>query len=132
MIEIRFHGRGGQGAVTTAELVAAAAVNEGRFSQAFPSFGPERRGAPVVAFCRSGTRSATLWACARALDGADPARLEQYGPVKEGFMAFAKGFGEMIQSGRIGDPREIHETFVRVVELPSRPARKRYICRSRG
>jgi len=55
----------------------------------------------------------------------DPARLEQYGPVKEGFMAFAKGFGEMIQSGRIGDPREIHETFVRVVELPrgERPLR---------
>jgi pyruvate ferredoxin oxidoreductase gamma subunit len=52
MIEIRFHGRGGQGAVTTAELVAVAAVNEGRYSQAFPSFGPERRGAPVVAFCR--------------------------------------------------------------------------------
>lgn len=52
MIEIRFHGRGGQGAVTTAELVAAAAVAEGRYSQAFPSFGPERRGAPVVAFCR--------------------------------------------------------------------------------
>ncbi len=52
MLEIRFHGRGGQGAVTTAELVAQAAVEEGRFSQAFPSFGPERRGAPVMAFCR--------------------------------------------------------------------------------
>ena len=52
MLEIRFHGRGGQGAVTTAELVAAAVVEEGRFSQAFPSFGPERRGAPVMAFCR--------------------------------------------------------------------------------
>ncbi len=52
MWEIRFHGRGGQGAVTTAELMAQAAVLEGRFSQAFPSFGPERRGAPVMAFCR--------------------------------------------------------------------------------
>jgi pyruvate ferredoxin oxidoreductase gamma subunit len=52
MLEIRFHGRGGQGAVTTAELLAQAAVEEGRFSQAFPSFGPERRGAPVMAFCR--------------------------------------------------------------------------------
>ena len=52
MLEIRFHGRGGQGAVTTAELVAQAAVEEGRYSQAFPSFGPERRGAPVMAFCR--------------------------------------------------------------------------------
>jgi len=52
MIEIRFHGRGGQGAVTSAELLAVAAIGEGKYAQAFPSFGPERRGAPVVAFCR--------------------------------------------------------------------------------
>lgn len=50
--EIRWHGRGGQGAVTSAELVALAAIREGRFAQAFPSFGPERRGAPVLAFNR--------------------------------------------------------------------------------
>ncbi len=52
MIEVRFHGRGGQGAVTSAELVALSAIEEGKFAQAFPSFGPERRGAPVVAFLR--------------------------------------------------------------------------------
>lgn len=52
MIEIRFHGRGGQGAVTSAELLAHAAIAEGKFAQAFPSFGPERRGAPVLAFSR--------------------------------------------------------------------------------
>jgi pyruvate ferredoxin oxidoreductase gamma subunit len=52
MLEIRFHGRGGQGAVTSAELIAVAAINKGMYAQAFPSFGPERRGAPVVAFCR--------------------------------------------------------------------------------
>lgn len=52
MIEIRFHGRGGQGAVTIAELLASAAVGEGKYAQSFPSFGPERRGAPVVAFSR--------------------------------------------------------------------------------
>ncbi len=52
MIEIRFHGRGGAGAVTSAELLAVAAISQGKFAQAFPSFGPERRGAPVVAFCR--------------------------------------------------------------------------------
>jgi len=46
MIEIRFHGRGGQGAVTSAELIALAAIEEGKYAQAFPSFGPERRGAP--------------------------------------------------------------------------------------
>ena len=52
LIEIRWHGRGGQGAVTSAELVAKAAINEGKYAQAFPSFGPERRGAPVLAFDR--------------------------------------------------------------------------------
>ncbi|MDJ0766800.1 MAG: 2-oxoacid:acceptor oxidoreductase family protein [Myxococcota bacterium] len=52
MAELRFHGRGGQGAVTSAELLALAAIAEGKYAQAFPSFGPERRGAPVVAFAR--------------------------------------------------------------------------------
>jgi pyruvate ferredoxin oxidoreductase gamma subunit len=52
MIEMRFHGRGGQGAVTSAELVAQAAIGTGKYATAFPSFGPERRGAPVVAFAR--------------------------------------------------------------------------------
>lgn len=52
MIEVRFHGRGGQGAVTSAELIAQAAIKQGFFAQAFPSFGPERRGAPVLAFLR--------------------------------------------------------------------------------
>lgn len=52
LVEIRWHGRGGQGAVTSAELLAQAAINEGKYAQAFPAFGPERRGAPVVAFVR--------------------------------------------------------------------------------
>ncbi len=52
MKEVRLHGRGGQGGVTSAELVAIAAIDEGKYAQAFPSFGPERRGAPVAAFIR--------------------------------------------------------------------------------
>jgi pyruvate ferredoxin oxidoreductase gamma subunit len=52
MIEIRLHGRGGQGSVTAAELLAVAAFDDGREAQAFPAFGVERRGAPVQAFCR--------------------------------------------------------------------------------
>ena len=52
MIEIIFHGRGGQGAVTSAEMVAHAAISEKKYAQAFPNFGPERRGAPVMAFAR--------------------------------------------------------------------------------
>jgi 2-oxoacid:acceptor oxidoreductase gamma subunit (pyruvate/2-ketoisovalerate family) len=52
LLEIRWHGRGGLGAVTSAELVARAAISEGKCAQSFPSFGPERRGAPVIAFLR--------------------------------------------------------------------------------
>jgi pyruvate ferredoxin oxidoreductase gamma subunit len=57
LIEIRWHGRGGQGAVTSAELLAKAAIAEGKYGQAFPAFGPERRGAPVIAFDRIDTRA---------------------------------------------------------------------------
>lgn len=52
MKEVRIHGRGGQGSVTAAELLAVAAFEDGKFSQAFPFFGVERRGAPVTAFTR--------------------------------------------------------------------------------
>jgi pyruvate ferredoxin oxidoreductase gamma subunit len=52
MKEIRIHGRGGQGSVTAAELLAVAAFEDGKYSQAFPAFGVERRGAPVMAFVR--------------------------------------------------------------------------------
>lgn len=52
MIEIRIHGRGGQGNVVAAYVLAAAAIAGGRYAQAFPAFGAERRGAPVAAFVR--------------------------------------------------------------------------------
>jgi pyruvate ferredoxin oxidoreductase gamma subunit len=52
MFEVRIHGRGGQGVVTATEMLSVAAFEEGRHAQAFPSFGSERTGAPVVAFCR--------------------------------------------------------------------------------
>jgi pyruvate ferredoxin oxidoreductase gamma subunit len=52
MFQIRMHGRGGQGVVTGAEMMSIAAFLEGRHAQAFPSFGSERMGAPVMAFCR--------------------------------------------------------------------------------
>lgn len=52
MFQIRLHGRGGQGVVTAAELLSIAAFIEGRHAQAFPSFGSERTGAPVVSYCR--------------------------------------------------------------------------------
>lgn len=56
MLQVRIHGRGGQGVVTAAELLSMAAFFDGKFSQAFPSFGSERTGAPVSAFCRISER----------------------------------------------------------------------------
>jgi len=60
MFQVRIHGRGGQGVVSGAELLAVAAFYEGRFAQAFPSFGSERMGAPVMAFCRIDDREIRL------------------------------------------------------------------------
>ena len=56
MFQIRIHGRGGQGVVTAAELLSIAAFREGKHAQAFPSFGSERMGAPVLAYCRIADR----------------------------------------------------------------------------
>ena len=52
MFQVRIHGRGGQGVVSAAEILSVAAFIEGKHSQAIPSFGSERMGAPVVSFCR--------------------------------------------------------------------------------
>ncbi len=52
LVEIRWHGRGGQGAVTASELLAEAALHEGKYFQAFPDYGPERMGAPIRAYTR--------------------------------------------------------------------------------
>jgi len=60
MFQIRIHGRGGQGVVTAAEMLSVAAFDEGHHAQAFPSFGSERTGAPVVAFCRIAERESRL------------------------------------------------------------------------
>lgn len=56
MFEVRIHGRGGQGVVTAAELLSVAAFDEGKEALAFPTFGSERTGAPVTAFCRIAER----------------------------------------------------------------------------
>jgi len=60
VFQIRIHGRGGQGVVTAAETLSIAAFLENRYAQAFPSFGSERTGAPVVAFCRIDEREIRL------------------------------------------------------------------------
>jgi len=60
MFQIRFHGRGGQGVVTAAAVLSVAAFLEDKYAQAFPSFGSERMGAPVVSFCRIDTKEIRL------------------------------------------------------------------------
>ncbi|MDK6029475.1 2-oxoacid:acceptor oxidoreductase family protein [Ignisphaera sp. 4213-co] len=54
-VEIRWHGRGGQGAVTASMILAEAAIYQGKYAQAYPEFGAERRGAPVTAYTRVST-----------------------------------------------------------------------------
>lgn len=60
LIEIRWHGRGGQGVVTASKLLAETAMGTGRYFQAFPDYGPERMGAPIRAFTRLSSRPITL------------------------------------------------------------------------
>jgi pyruvate ferredoxin oxidoreductase gamma subunit len=93
MFQIRIHGRGGQGVVTAAEMLSVAAFREGRFAQAFPSFGSERTGAPVVAFCRLDDKEIRLREPIMQPDALiiqDPTLLHQVdvfaGLVRDGYM----------------------------------------------
>ena len=99
MFQVRIHGRGGQGVVTAAEMLSIAVFIEGRHAQAFPSFGSERTGAPVVAFCRIDDREIRVRepiAEPDALIVQDPKLLHQVdvfsGLVPDGYI--------MINSGR--------------------------------
>ena len=93
MFQVRIHGRGGQGVVSGAELLSVAAFLEGRYAQAFPSFGSERMGAPVMAFCRIDEREIRLREPVMQPDALiiqDPTLLHQVdlfnGLPKEGFI----------------------------------------------
>jgi pyruvate ferredoxin oxidoreductase gamma subunit len=80
LFQIRIHGRGGQGVVTAAEVLSVAAFRDGRHAQAFPTFGSERTGAPVVSFCRIDERPIRLRepiAAPDALVVQDPTLLHQ-------------------------------------------------------
>lgn len=93
MFQVRIHGRGGQGVVTGAEMLSIAAFLGGRHAQAFPSFGSERTGAPVVAFCRMDDKEIRLREPIMAPDALiiqDPTLLHQVdvfsGLEKDGFI----------------------------------------------
>ena len=104
MFQVRIHGRGGQGVVTAAVLLSVAAFREGRHAQAFPSFGSERTGAPVVAFCRIDDRPIRLREPVMAPDAViiqDPTLLHQVdvfgGLAPEGYIVIntSKTFDEL-------------------------------------
>jgi len=104
MFQVRFHGRGGQGVVTAAELLASAAFGEGKHAQAFPSFGSERMGAPVMSFCRIAGRPIRTHEPVTEPDALiiqDPTLLHQAelfaGLGTEGYMLInsTRGFGEL-------------------------------------
>ena len=93
MFEVRIHGRGGQGVVTAAEMLSIAAFEEAHHAQAFPSFGSERTGAPVVAFCRIADKEIRLREPIMNPDGLiiqDPTLINQVdvfsGLKKDGFI----------------------------------------------
>ena len=104
MFQVRIHGRGGQGVVTAAELLSVAAFFEDRHSQAFPMFGSERTGAPVVAFCRIDDREIRVREPIVAPDALiiqDPTLLHQAdlfaGLGRDGYMLVnsTRDFGEL-------------------------------------
>lgn len=104
MFQTRIHGRGGQGVVTAAEMLSVAAFREGRFAQAFPSFGSERTGAPVVAFCRFDDKAIRLREPIMQPDALiiqDPTLLQQVdvfgGLVRDGYILIntSRSFSEL-------------------------------------
>jgi pyruvate ferredoxin oxidoreductase gamma subunit len=116
MFQVRFHGRGGQGVVTAAELLSIAAFAQGRHAQAFPTFGSERTGAPVTSFCRiddEPIRVREPIAAPDALVIQDPTLLHQVdvfsGLAKDGYVLLnsSRDFDELgLSSLREGRPAE--------------------------
>ena len=104
MFQVRIHGRGGQGVVSGAEMLSVAAFLEGRHAQAFPSFGSERMGAPVMAFCRIDDREIRLREPVMQPDALiiqDPTLLAPGGsvqrPARDGYILLnsTRGFDEL-------------------------------------
>ena len=118
MYAVRIHGRGGQGVVTAAELLSLAAFLEGRHAQAFPSFGSERTGAPVVSFCRIDDREIRLRepiAAPDALIVQDPTLLHQ----ADVFAGLVPGGTVLLNSSRDAGDLGISEVDARIVTVPA-------------
>ena len=126
MFEVRIHGRGGQGVVTAAEMLSVAAFLEGRHAQAFPSFGSERMGAPVVAYCRISDREIRLREpvlAPHALIVQDPTLLHQVdlfsGVVEDGYILIntTRSFEELGIGDFVKDFRAEHLCTVPATDL---------------
>ena len=133
MFQIRIHGRGGQGVVTAAEMLSLAAFNEGRHAQAFPSFGSERMGAPVVAFARIADKEIRVREPIMAPDGLiiqDPTLLHQVdvfsGLVPDGYILInsSRTFGEL----GLSDLCE-HFRVERLLTVPATEIAREYVGR---
>ena len=128
MFEIRIHGRGGQGVVTAAELLSLAAFLEGRHAQAFPSFGSERTGAPVVAFCRIDDRAIRVREPISAPDALivqDPTLLHQV----DVFAGLARGGQVLLNSSRGAAELGIAELPARIVTVPATEIAREHLGR---
>lgn len=126
MFQVRIHGRGGQGVVTGAEMMSIAAFLGGRHAQAFPSFGSERTGAPVVAFCRMDDKEIRLREPIMQPDAIiiqDPTLLHQVdvfgGLKKEGYILIntTRSFDEMGLGEFVKGFRQDHFLTVPASEL---------------
>jgi len=126
MFQVRIHGRGGQGVVSGAELLSVAAFLEGRYAQAFPSFGSERMGAPVMAFCRIDDKEIRLREPVMEPDALiiqDPTLLHQvdlFQGVRSGGLILLnsmRSFAELGLSDLASDPRRFRFCRVPATEL---------------
>src|SRR6476469_10084988 len=118
MFQTRFHGRGGQGVVTAAELLSLAAFDQDKHSQALPSFGSERTGAPVVAYCRIDDRpirSHDPVTSPEAVVVQDPTMLHIPGVLDD----IAAGGVVLVNSTRTPSELGLDELDARVVTVPA-------------
>jgi pyruvate ferredoxin oxidoreductase gamma subunit len=128
MFQVRIHGRGGQGVVTAAELLSVAAFLEGRHAQAFPSFGSERTGAPVVSFCRIDDRPIRVREPILAPDALiiqDPTLLHQV----DVFAGLRENGHVLVNSARTAAELGLRELAARVTTVPATELAREHLGR---
>jgi pyruvate ferredoxin oxidoreductase gamma subunit len=128
MFQVRIHGRGGQGVVTAAELLSVAAFLEGRHAQAFPSFGSERTGAPVVSFCRIHDRPIRVREPILEPDALiiqDPTLLHQV----DVFGGLREGGNVLVNSARTATELGLADLAARVITVPASELAREHLGR---